>query len=237
MLIITAASNSEGPLDAFVTSAPKEVVAPHEKSIYAPVEAIGAPIHDKELDQHHDIESAQSEDHGRDPNLVRPTVEERATLRKVSEKIPAVSYALCIVEFAERASYYGVRSVFSNFLQFPLPDGGNGAGAPPVGTQKTAGALDKGLQFSSAFVLLFAFLAYVTPLLGAWIADVRIGRYKTIAIGVFIAGISHIIMIIGAIPSILQAGNGLAPFVISFFILAFGTGKSSCELSLFRNRC
>lgn len=33
-------------------------------------------------------------------------------------------------------------------MQFPLPAGGNGAGAPPRGTQETAGALGKGEQFS-----------------------------------------------------------------------------------------
>lgn len=62
---------------------------------------------------------------------------------------------LCWVEFAERASYYGVQTIFSNFMQYPLPPGGNGAGAPPRGTQETAGALGKGEQFSVAIGLLF----------------------------------------------------------------------------------
>jgi dipeptide/tripeptide permease len=60
-----------------------------------------------------------------------------------------------VVEFAERASYYGVKTVFSNFMQFPLPEGGNGAGAPPKGTEATAGALGRGIQFSVAIGLLF----------------------------------------------------------------------------------
>lgn len=69
------------------------------------------------------------------------------------------------------------------------------------------------------------------PILGAWIADTRLGRYKTIAIGVFICGISHIIMIFGALPGVLQAGHGVAPFIISFFILAFGAGMPSLSFS------
>jgi dipeptide/tripeptide permease len=109
-------------------------------------------------------------------------------------------------------------------MQFPLPTGGNGAGAPPKGTQQTAGALGRGLQFSNAFVLLFTFLAYVIPIFGAWVADTRLGRYKTIAIGVFICGVAHVILIIGAIPSVLQGGHAIAPFMIAFFILAFGAG-------------
>lgn len=211
-----------GPLDqsVFATSVPPEVAEPHGRSSYAPIEHIGNPHHDesKELAvATHDVEDD-------DPDFPAPTEEEKTTLRKVADKIPSVSYALCAVEFAERASYYGVQTIFSNFMQFGLPKGGNGAGAPPRGTEETAGALGKGLQFSNAFVLLFTFLAYVIPVLGAWIADTRLGRYKTIAIGVVICGISHIIIIIGAIPSVLQGSAAIAPFLISFFILAFGAG-------------
>ena len=87
-----------------------------------------------------------------------PTEDESKNLRKIADSIPGTAWLLCIVELAERASYYGVQTVFSNFMQFPLPEGGNGAGA--VGSpNQTAGALGKGLQFSNAFVLLFSFLA------------------------------------------------------------------------------
>lgn len=84
-----------------------------------------------------------------------PTEDETRLLRKVADRIPTKAYLLCVVEFAERASYYGVKTVFSNFMQFPLPEGGNGAGAPPKGTELTAGALGRGIQFSVAIGLLF----------------------------------------------------------------------------------
>ena len=48
-----------------------------------------------------------------------PTEEEAATLRKVADVIPRAAYMLCIVELAERASYDGVQTVFSNFMQYP----------------------------------------------------------------------------------------------------------------------
>ncbi|KAF2404766.1 putative MFS peptide transporter [Trichodelitschia bisporula] len=159
-----------------------------------------------------------------DPAFPRPTEEEKATLRRVPGSIPWMAYLLCVVEFAERASYYGASQVFNNFMQFPLPDGGNGAGAPPRGSEQPAGALDKGLKFSNAFVLLFKFLAYTLPIYGAWIADTRIGRYPAILIGVLICGVAHIIQIFGALPSVLQKGHGLPPFIISLFILAIGAG-------------
>ncbi|KZF20928.1 PTR2-domain-containing protein [Xylona heveae TC161] len=156
--------------------------------------------------------------------LEEPTTEELATLRKVAGPVSKVAYTLCAVEFAERASYYGCSFVFYNFIEFPLPKGGNGSGAPPKGSEETAGALGRGLSTSSALVLLFSFLAYCIPILGGWIADTRLGRYKTICIGVAVCGIAHIIMVFGALPSVLKAGHGMAPFVISLLILAFGAG-------------
>lgn len=85
-----------------------------------------------------------------------PSKEEATRLRKVADSIPTSAYLLCIVEFAERASYYGAKTVWSNYMQFPLPEGGNGAGAPAPGTEDTAGALDRGIQFSVAIGLLFS---------------------------------------------------------------------------------
>ena len=88
-------------------------------------------------------------------------------------------------------------------MQYPLPPGGNGAGAPARDTQDTAGALGKGVQFSVAIGLLFlyantinvvlpclltvctfSFLAYIIPIFSGWLADSKMGRYRVILIGV-----------------------------------------------------
>lgn len=83
-----------------------------------------------------------------------------------------------------------------------------------------------GLQASSGLTLLFIFLAYVIPIFGGWWADVHVGRYKAIVVGVAICGIAHIIQVVGAIPSILQKGaaNAAPPFIIGVLLLALGAG-------------
>lgn len=83
------------------------------------------------------------------------------------------------------------------------------------------------MQFANAFVLLFRFLAWGFPILGAWIGEAYTGRYMAVVIGVIICGVSHIIMIGGAAPSLLQAGNGTAPFIVSLLLLAIGSGENA----------
>ena len=58
---------------------------------------------------------------------VLPTEEELKTLKRVVVPLPYTAYLLCIVEFAERGSYFGCKQVFANFVNNPLPVGGNGS--------------------------------------------------------------------------------------------------------------
>nr|GAT56475.1 PTR2-domain-containing protein [Mycena chlorophos] len=153
-----------------------------------------------------------------------PTDEERATLRFVSGPIPWSAYLICLVEFAERASYYGCTGVFGNFIQRPLPRNGNGAGAPPKGTQETAGALGLGLIAATGITQTFSFLAYTLPILGGIMADTKWGRFKTICVGTAVGALAHIIMVISAIPSVIAAGHAIGPFILSILTLALGTG-------------
>lgn len=126
----------------------------------------------------------------------------------------------------QRVSQVSVFCIFGIKLGTKQYTGGNGAGAPPRGTQATAGALGMGLTASNGLVLLFLFLAYVIPIFGGWWADVHVGRYKAIIVGVLICGVAHLIQIVGAIPSILEKGpsNASPPFILGLLILACGAG-------------
>ena len=156
---------------------------------------------------------------------MRPTEAQKATLRRVAGKMPASCYYLCAVEFAERASFYGCAQVYKNFIRAPLPPDGNGAGASAPGSQYTAGALGLGSVAATAMTEAFKFMSYALPVLFGWLADVKTGRFKMIVWGVFVCGVAHIIMIISAVPSVLQKGHATGPFALSLYLLAIGAGQ------------
>ena len=81
-----------------------------------------------------------------------------------------------------------------------------------------------GLTFATATNMLFAFFYYTIPLFGAWWADAKAGRFKAIVWAVLVGAVGHVIMNGGAVPALLKAGKGLAPFLVSYGLLAIGAG-------------
>ncbi|KAK3330047.1 POT family-domain-containing protein [Apodospora peruviana] len=152
----------------------------------------------------------------------KPTVEELATLRRVAGRVPIVAYALCAIEFCERASYYGCQGLFSNFVNRPMPDGGNGWGAPPAGTQQTGGALGMGQAKANAVGQSFSLLAYILPLFSGYLADTRTGRYRMIIWGIYVMGVGHIILVASGAKSLLATGAAQGPFFVGIYIIAVG---------------
>jgi dipeptide/tripeptide permease len=156
----------------------------------------------------------------------KPSEEEMATLRRVPGGMPRVAYLLCLVEFCERASFYGCQGLFSNYVNRPLPLNGNGYGSPPPGTQQTPGALGMGQAKANAVVQSFNLLAYLLPLFTGYIADTRTGRYKMIVWGIYVMGVGHVILVASGAKSLLNNGQALGPFFVGIYIIALGAGTS-----------
>lgn len=154
-----------------------------------------------------------------------PTEEESKTLRRVAGSLPTIAYVICAMEFAERASYYGVQPLINNYVNRPLPAGGNGWGAPPRGTQQTAGALGLGTVVATAVSQSFSMLAYALPLFFGWVADVKTGRFKLVCYGVAVFGVAHVLMVVAGDKSLLASGQSKGPYLLSIYILAVGAGE------------
>ncbi|KAG8709873.1 hypothetical protein FRC08_017930 [Ceratobasidium sp. 394] len=166
-------------------------------------------------------------------DIVLPTEEEKVTLRRVAGHIPLSAWLVVVVELAERFSYYGTTGPMVNYIQRPLPPGGNGAGAPPKGAEIRPGALGKGQKASTGLTNCFSFLAFVTPIFGAIIADAYWGKLKTLFVFVIVGAIGHVILVGTAAPALLQhSPNGsFAGLVIAIIIMGFATGAIKANVS------
>ena len=73
---------------------------------------------------------------------------------------------------------------------------------------------------------------YVIPLFGAYIADTRWGRYKTVCGCVAIALLGHTLLIVSAVPGVIDHPHGaLACFVIAVIVMGIGTGGFKANVS------
>ena len=156
----------------------------------------------------------------------KPTEEELKTLRRVPGALPIIAYLICAVEFCERGSYYGISNIISNYINRPLPEGGNGWGAPPRGTQQTAGALGLGTVTANAVSQSFSMLAYSLPLIAGYLADAKTGRFKLICWGVGVFGVAHVLLCAAGARSLLANGDAKIPFFIGLYMLSIGSGMT-----------
>ena len=135
---------------------------------------------------------------------------------------------IVFVELAERFSFYGSSVVFTNFIQQPLPPHSRTGAA---GLSGQAGALGMGQQAANGLITFYSFWCYITPLFGAYIADSHWGRYKTICISVGIAMLGHILMIVSAIPGVIEGKAAIGVFSLSLIIMGIGTGGFKSNIS------
>ncbi|KIY65111.1 oligopeptide transporter [Cylindrobasidium torrendii FP15055 ss-10] len=158
-----------------------------------------------------------------------PTDEDRATLRRVSDSIPWNAYLIAFVELAERFSFYGSQVVFTNFIQQGLPPGSRtGAG----GADDTAGALGLGQRASTGLNTFYQFWCYVTPLLGAYIADTYLGRFKTVCYALAVALVGHVILIVSSVPGVIEhPDNAVGCFAVGMIVTGLGTGLFKANIS------
>lgn len=160
-----------------------------------------------------------------------PTAEELVTLRRVPAKIPWKIYTIAFVELVERMSYYGTIAVYSNFIAKERPTR-TGAALDPNSDEAVPGALGMGKQVAFSLTTFNAFWVYCCPLLGAWIADTYLGRFKTIVYSVLVAEIGHIILVASSAPSVLdKPDTALGVFVLGILIMGLGTGTFKPNIS------
>ncbi|KAI9841563.1 MAG: peptide transporter ptr2 [Sclerophora amabilis] len=147
-----------------------------------------------------------------------PTEEERRTLRRVADKLPKSAFLVAIVELCERFAYYGLSGPFQNYIQNPY--GG-----------KKPGAIGLGQVGATGLNNFFQFWCYVTPIIGAIIADQYLGKYKTIFWFslVYICGL--VILFCTSLPVAIENGAALGGLIVAMIVIGLGTGGIKANVS------
>ncbi|KAH8201467.1 hypothetical protein TruAng_004391 [Truncatella angustata] len=151
-----------------------------------------------------------------------PNEYERSKLRLVSDKIPLSAWLVCIVETAERFSYYGTAGPLQNYMQNPY-----GSGLRP-------GALGLGQANASSIWYGFNLYMFVTPLVGGVIADSWLGRYRTICWGVAFQLAGLLIIFLTSLPYSLEHGAGLGGLIATLVLLGTASGGIKSNVSAFQ---
>ncbi|CAG8541927.1 3533_t:CDS:2 [Ambispora gerdemannii] len=155
--------------------------------------------------------------------------EELKTLRRVPDDIPTgkikrtiATWYIVLCELCERFTFYGVSGPFQNYIEFPAPKN--------LGEQ--SGAIGKGQQAATALSLFFSFFSYVTPIIGAIVADQYLGKYKTILCFsiIYITGLS--VLTITATPIAISSGASLPGLVLAMIIIGLGAGGIKTNVSV-----
>ncbi|CAF1071373.1 unnamed protein product [Rotaria sp. Silwood1] len=156
-----------------------------------------------------------------DFNEIEPTTEEFSTLEHIADKIPLGAWLIVVCELCERFAFYGLSGLFQNYIQFPLP----------TGNDTQPGALDRGQQTATALTNFFRFFAYLTPILGAILADQFWGKYKTIVVSCVVYMIGLVVILLTSIPPAIQKGVAFPGLIVAMIIIGFGTGGVKSNVS------
>ncbi|KAI5290041.1 peptide transporter ptr2 [Ascosphaera aggregata] len=141
-----------------------------------------------------------------------PTEEECETLKKISGKLPWSTFLIAAVEFCERFAYYGLSGPFQNYMENDKH------------STNPRGAIGLGQSGATGLSNYFQFWCYVTPILGAIIADQYIGKLNAIIIfaSVYICGL--VVLFVTSLPVSINHGGALPGLVIAMTVIGLGTG-------------
>ncbi|EEB06914.1 PTR family peptide transporter [Schizosaccharomyces japonicus yFS275] len=150
--------------------------------------------------------------------FLEPTDEELANLPRVRSNVSLSAWLVVIVELCERFAYYGLTGPFQDYMQYGPND-------------STRGALNLGQSGATGLSNFFTFWCYVTPILGAILADQYWGRYNTILISAVVYFIGILILTCTSLPSLIRKGKCLGGFVVALIVIGLGTGGIKSNVS------
>ncbi|KAJ2957341.1 hypothetical protein NQZ79_g6945 [Umbelopsis isabellina] len=163
-----------------------------------------------------------TEDGSIHPSEIEPTDEDWKTMREVADSLPISAYLVILIEFCERFTFYGLSGPFQNYVQYPNP---------PSYPAAQPGAMGRGQQTATALNTFFQFWCYITPILGAIVADQYLGKYRTIVLFACVYLCGLLILTLTSIPAGIESGAAFPGYVIGIIIIGLGTGGIKSNVS------
>ncbi|KAI9675580.1 MAG: peptide transporter ptr2 [Caeruleum heppii] len=148
-----------------------------------------------------------------------PTEDDKVRLRRVADKLPKSAWLVAIIEFCERFAYYGLTGPFQNYIENAYSD------------VKLPGALGLGQTAATGLTNFFQFWCYVTPILGAILADQYLGKYKTILYFSVCYMFGLLILFLTSLPVAIEHGAALGGLIAAMVVIGLGTGGIKANVS------
>ena len=131
---------------------------------------------------------------------------------------PAGLFLLFLVEMWERFSYYGMRGLLVLYLvqsAHPAPDA-SGFVNPGRGWSRGDASLLYGW---------YTGLAYLTPIVGGWMADRLLGTHRSMVVGGLLIALGHLVLAASGVGSLAWTDAGMSVFVFGLALIVIGTGQ------------
>ena len=155
--------------------------------------------------------------------------EGRRPLRRISDSLPMAAWLVIILEMCERVAFVGLMIPLQNYIQNPTDDlvrpGGLGILCRACNLyQALLILLGLGQAQATRLNQFFTFWCYLTPTIGALVADQYLGRVKTIIYSslFYMAGLA--ILCFTSLPIANHSGISLAGLVVAMILIGVGTG-------------
>lgn len=149
-----------------------------------------------------------------------PTPEDVLFLPRVADSLPYPAFLVAIVELCERFAYYGLSGPFQNYIANAAHDANGLPGA--LGLRQAA---------ATGITNAFQFWCYVTPILGAVVADQYLGKYATIKWFSVIYMVGIAVLFLTSLPWCIERGIALPGLIAAMAIIGLGTGGIKSNVS------
>ncbi len=152
--------------------------------------------------------------------LTEASEQDLAELPRIADKLPASTFLIAFVELAERCSFYGLTGPLQNYMQ-----------NSPNDPRGVPGALGLGQSAATGLSYFFQFFCYLTPILGAVVADQYLGKYNTIFIFSLIYLVGVTVLFTTSLPFFISHGLAVGGLLVALPVIGLGTGGIKANVS------